>query len=117
MRVLPRSLVLSFVILTIVGCAADVGPDGRAVGGPCLDEFDCALGSFCLRNFEFPDGTCTMGCRDDDDCVGGTSCVEEAFGACLLSCTTDMDCGRDGYVCRERGQPGEGGSSRVCVGG
>lgn len=110
-RFLPLSLIL------LAGCAANVGPDGRAVGGPCIEELDCAAGSFCLRRLDFPDGTCTTNCRGDEDCAGGSSCIEEGAGVCLLPCESDEDCTRDGYVCRDRVRRGTTGSTKVCVGG
>lgn len=106
----------SFFFLAIAGCSQNVGPNGLAVGGPCIDAFDCASGSYCLR-IGFPDGTCTTNCATQADCRSGSSCVEETGGACLLSCTTDDDCGREGYVCRERDRRGEIGRASVCVGG
>lgn len=109
-----RLLILAFLL---IGCAADVGPTGRAVGGPCFEELDCEAGSFCLRRLDFPDGTCTTNCGADDDCVGGSVCVEEGMGVCLLPCAADEDCSREGYACRERVRRGAAGSTMVCVGG
>lgn len=110
-----RSLLL--VLTLFAGCAADVGPAGRAVGGPCIEELDCAPGSFCLRGLDAPGGTCTTNCGDDSDCVGGTACIEEGSGVCLLRCTVDEDCTREGYACRDRVRRGVTGSTGVCVGG
>ncbi len=102
--------------LALAGCSQNVGPTGLAVGGPCIDEFDCASGSYCLHA-GFPDGTCTTNCRMQADCRGSSACVEEADGVCLLTCTSDDDCGREGYICRERTRRGEIASVAVCVGG
>jgi hypothetical protein len=101
----------------LFACSTNVGPDGRVIGGPCLDELDCAAGSYCLTGLDYPDGTCTTNCRQDADCRGGSVCVEEEAGICLLPCTVDEDCARDGYVCRDRVQRGVVGTVRVCVGG
>lgn len=108
---------LFFALFAIAGCSSDVGPNGLAVGGPCTDAFDCAAGSYCLRSLAFPDGMCTTNCGDDSDCRNGSTCVEQASGVCLLTCETDADCGREGYVCRERDRRGMTGRVRVCIGG
>ncbi|HEY8430485.1 MAG TPA: hypothetical protein VIL20_19025 [Sandaracinaceae bacterium] len=102
--------------LSLAGCSQNVGPTGLVIGGPCFDDFDCASGSFCLRA-GFPGGTCTTNCRTQADCRGGSTCVEHESGVCLLSCESDEDCGREGYVCRERERRGEVGRASVCVGG
>lgn len=119
-RGIPRSVrhaaLASLLLLSSMGCSQNVGPSGLAIGGPCIDEFDCAAGSFCLR-VGFPGGTCSTNCAMQGDCRGGSSCVEEADGVCLLTCTSDEDCGREGYVCRERDRRGEVGRASVCVGG
>jgi hypothetical protein len=43
-------------------------------------------------------------CLDESDCPGTTTCVREVAtdvnGACR--CTADVDCGGDGFVCRDR---------------
>ena len=91
-------------------------PDGLAVGGPCIDEFDCVTGSYCLRRFDFPAGTCTTNCRDDGDCRGASSCVDLESGVCLLTCETDADCVRDAYGCREIDRRGTAGRAQVCIG-
>lgn len=112
-----RLCFLALSLLLVAGCAADVGPDGRAVGGPCRDEFDCAAGSFCRTGPDLPGGTCTTNCRDDDDCAGGSACVEALSGMCLLTCEADEDCEREGYVCREQTRRGASGTTKVCTGG
>jgi len=104
------------LLFSLAGCSQNVGPTGLAVGGPCFDDFDCASGSFCLH-VGFPGGTCTTNCRTQSDCRGASTCVEEESGVCLLSCAIDEDCGREGYVCRDRDRRGEVGRAPVCVGG
>lgn len=103
-------------LFALTGCATNVGPTGLAVGGPCVDDLDCAAGSYCLRSLEFPSGTCTTNCRDDGDCRSGSRCVEVEAGVCLLSCVEDEDCGREGYSCRPRAQAGAIDTSNVCIG-
>ena len=102
--------------LFATACVTNVGPDGLAVGGPCIDEFDCVTGSYCLRRFDFPAGTCTTNCRDDGDCRGASSCVDLESGVCLLTCETDADCVRDAYGCREIDRRGTAGRAQVCIG-
>jgi hypothetical protein len=104
------------VALLLGACANNVGPDGLAVGGPCMDAFDCVTGSFCLRTLATPDGTCTTVCARDADCRGGSRCIDTGEGACLLACATDEECVRPGYACRERTRRGESGTAPVCVG-
>ena len=103
--------------LAVTGCATNVGPDGPVIGGPCVDVFDCANGSYCLRRSDFPGGTCTTNCRDDADCRGDSRCVELEAGVCLLSCTTDPECGRAGYSCRELDARELAERVSVCTGG
>lgn len=110
-----RSLVCA-IALVLAGCSSRVGPDGLAVGGPCIDEFDCVAGSFCLNRPDFPNGTCTTNCEHVADCRGDSLCVDLEAGVCLLPCTTDPDCGREGYVCREMVLRGEIDEGAVCVG-
>lgn len=108
---------LFVAVILFAGCASSVGPEGLVVGGPCVDELDCAAGSYCLSRSDFPGGTCTTTCRNDGDCRGSSACVEEEAGVCLLRCSVDADCGRERYVCRERVRRGVFGNERVCVGG
>ena len=93
-----------------------MGPDGLAVGGPCVDEFDCVTGSYCLRRVDFPNGTCTTHCLDTDDCRGDSVCVDLESGVCLLPCGADTDCGRAGYFCREVDRRAAAGRASVCIG-
>lgn len=104
------------VALLLGACASNVGPDGLAVGGPCVDAFDCVTGSFCLRTLATPDGTCTTVCAVDADCRSGSRCIDTGEGACLLSCETDEDCSRPGYTCREKPSRGTSGTAPVCAG-
>lgn len=115
---MPRAHVLALLLLAAIplGCANNVGPDGRLIGGPCLDELDCVQGAYCLSRTTFPDGTCTTNCASDEDCRGGSACVEIMAGACLLECEVDEDCGREGYVCRALTRRGAAGTSFVCAG-
>lgn len=100
--------------LVLVACTSHVGPTGPVIGGPCVDDLDCAAGSFCYEPFE--GGTCTTACDRDVPCRGSSACVELGAGLCLLSCDADEDCGRDGYTCEERNASGATELVRVCVG-
>jgi hypothetical protein len=109
-----RSLALSLLLFT--ACSSNVGPNGLVIGGACRDDFDCAAGSFCLRGISYPQGTCTITCREDADCRGDSRCVEEGAGVCLLACDVSEDCGRESYTCAERDRAGEAARVMVCVG-
>ncbi len=108
---------LLLLVLLVGGCASKVGPDGIAVGAPCVDAFDCVTGSYCLAGRAFPDGTCTTNCRSDDDCRGDSRCVDVEGGVCLLPCASDPDCVREGYFCRERDPRAGTERVSVCTGG
>ncbi|HJL16356.1 MAG TPA: hypothetical protein RMH99_11910 [Sandaracinaceae bacterium LLY-WYZ-13_1] len=113
-----RRTLLSLVSLLALGCAPNVGPDGLLIGGPCRDTLDCVTGAYCLEDSrEFPEGTCTTVCDDDDDCRGDSSCIEIRSGACLLRCDEDADCGREGYTCQRETRRGSAGDVMVCAGG
>lgn len=101
------------LVALFCGCSSNVGPGGPVIGGPCADDFDCAAGSFCLTTFR--GGTCTTNCMTAEHCRGGSTCVEVGAGVCLLTCEVDEDCGRAGYVCRERDRRGETERVLVCV--
>lgn len=89
-----------------------MGPDGGVVGGACRDGRDCA--ERCVKGGAFPDGTCTVECRDDRDCPDGTSCIDVEGGVCLLACRYDEDC-RPPYECKDRDREGAGGREAVCI--
>ena len=112
-----RSAIAIFALLLGSACSSNVGPDGLAVGGPCIDEFDCVAGSYCLRRASFPNGTCTTNCTEPADCRSGSTCVELESGVCLLECETDEDCGRAGYACRPQVLRGAAGEALACIGG
>ena len=96
------------------GCANNVGPDGAFIGGPCNDEFDCVTGTYCLRLGSFPGGLCTRNCDGDGDCRGASACIEIDSGACLLTCETDAECGREGYACMPQTRRGADGDVLAC---
>jgi hypothetical protein len=96
------------------GCDDGVGNDGRFIGGPCDGDRDCSSSSRCVRGGDFPDGTCTISCRDDFDCPSGTACIDREGGICLLLCDFDRDC-RPRYDCKPRSRRGHSGDATVCI--
>lgn len=111
--------VIAAVLLSLAGGCGDDEGDlvniyGPLVGGPCTDILDCVSGSFCARGGDFPEGTCTVPCRDHYDCPGASACVDKEDGACLLACARDSDC-RGGYRCKDIDDERGGGKSRVCI--
>lgn len=100
-------------LLFFAGCNSDIGLEGALVGGSCRDYRDCERE--CVGGRNFPDGMCTVYCRDDRDCPSGTGCIDRNGGVCALYCEADADCRRE-YDCedvRRRGGPGD---ERVCIG-
>ena len=104
-------LIWILAITALAACSDDVGTDGGFVGGACFDSRDCRFE--CQRGGEFPEGMCTVACNFDEDCPGGTFCIDTEGGICMLGCDVPQDC-RFGYTCRGRGNRGHGGESLVC---
>lgn len=96
------------------GCGGGVGTDGGVVGGACTTGDDCAGGSRCLNDKDFPGGTCAVSCSRHEDCPAGSRCVEKAGGVCLLQCELPADC-RGGYTCKGEKNESGGGESLVCI--
>lgn len=96
------------------GPAGGVGPNGRTVGGACIDDRDCA--SRCTRKDAYPGGMCTVSCRGDLDCPAGTVCVDDDGGICAVSCHAAVDCDawRAGYRCDNTDRKGADGQALVC---
>ena len=123
--VYTQTLVLLAGVLLIGGCGSDdrsgdldddgfgVGNQGEVVGGPCRDGVDCDDESFCSGDSDFPDGMCTIECRDDLDCPNGTACVDRDSGVCALLCNFDEDCRRP-YDCKETSRHGHSGDVTAC---
>lgn len=108
-----RGLALA-AFLFIAGCSGGVGVEGRYIGGPCTSMEDCDSESRCLTKDDFPEGTCTVGCRNQDDCPDDARCVEKEGGVCLLQCELPGDC-RGGYTCKGVKNQFGGGESLVCI--
>jgi len=109
-----RILLLGAVL---AGCDGDggVGVGGTLVGGPCAYHQDCAAGSTCLLDGDFPGGTCSVPCSAAyPDCPEGSSCVKAEGGHCLLACARPPDC-RPGYTCKGKQPIVGGGEVLVCI--
>jgi hypothetical protein len=109
-----RGGVVVLAVLALVACneAEDVSNHGALVGGACVDSRDCE--GVCLRGGRFPEGTCSVECRDDEDCPLGTACIDREGGVCLLLCDRHGDC-RGGYSCDDQDRRGRGGQEYVCI--
>lgn len=94
---------------------------GALDGAACTDIGDCAPGSRCVVNAEFPGGSCqTLECSlaDDTTCAAGGdgNCVDDdaidtnhAGGLdelCVDTCVNPTDC-RTGYTCFDGGASGK----------
>lgn len=105
--------VLIVMTLAATACGSDnVGVNGGLVGGPCAANADCEYR--CELGGDFPQGTCVKPCNTDDDCPGGSSCINKEGGICLLACEVPADC-RGGYNCEGKENRGTGGDSLVCT--
>jgi hypothetical protein len=102
----------------VVSCGSDsvdpISNEGDVVGGPCTDFMDCAPDSYCETDSDFPDGICTLDCRDDRDCPEGSVCIDKQGGICLLLCNFDSDCRRQ-YECEDENRRGASGKATVCI--
>lgn len=121
MRTHPIGRAVVMALTTLLAACGDDGPsgvgnEGDVVGGPCEGSGDCADGSECLSDGDFPGGMCTVACSSDADCPEGSLCVSSDGGTCLLPCNDDADC-RDGYECDDRSREEGDGTVDVCDGG
>jgi hypothetical protein len=103
-------------LATVIACGDEfeVGPEGTVVGASCVDEGDCADGSFCIVDGDLPGGTCSVECSSHADCPDGSWCISSKGGTCLLACESAADC-RQGYACEEESDEGSEGKSLVCI--
>lgn len=110
-----------FLVATIVAaglgaaCGGGVGPKGRAVGATCDSDDQCE-GRCVTGDSNYPGGYCTLSCRDDRDCPGGTACITDNGGMCVFSCNTTGDCESFGrqFICEGRERQGAVGDALVC---
>lgn len=79
--------------------------------------------------YELPGGYCTKPCTlpdidtqfvpDAPDCDpgGGVACIgsKNVFERCALTCTDDMQCNRDGYICRQLPLIAQPDDPRMCL--
>ena len=102
---------LPLVALAVVGCNSAVGNGGDWVGGACVTSADCDIQSVC---------------RDDEDCLAGSRCVETDGGICVVECGSDAECrpaeaatdttaAVPAYSCVELEVRGAGGTAMGCV--
>jgi hypothetical protein len=111
------SIVRRFRLVLPLSFAAAVGlglacHDPGVVGGSCDHDRECA--DLCVEGKDFPDGTCTVECRDDRDCPGYAACVKKEGGICLPLCDHDGDC-REKYSCQDVDREGASGEAPVCI--
>jgi hypothetical protein len=113
---------LLLAALFVFGCGDDstggsdgVGTNGDVVGGPCAGTDECASGSECQVDGDFPGGMCTVACSTDDDCPSGSYCISNEGGICMLPCESKDDC-RDGYQCEGKSREAGDGDVKVCNG-
>jgi hypothetical protein len=100
------------LVAAAVGGVALGCHNADVVGGSCRDDRDCV--ERCVEGGDFPDGTCTVACRDDFDCPGYAACVDKEGGICLPLCEHDGEC-RDGYECKDTDREGADGNIGVCI--
>jgi hypothetical protein len=80
-------MICCLALLTACGVSSDVS---REVGARCTEDGDCD--EVCLSGRAYPDGLCSVGCRDDDDCPSGSVCVRDEDGTCQIPCDEDRNC-------------------------
>src|SRR5690606_24431132 len=104
-------------LASTTGCDDDDDGFGD-LGSACGENADCR--DRCVRGPEWPGGMCTFSCGDDQDCPGGTACVDRSGGVCAVVCETNDDCHGFGFPndgdCRDTDREGESGEVRVCRG-
>jgi hypothetical protein len=102
-------------------------------GAPCCTDADCVAligeGAICETRavlFELPGGYCTKPCEvpqgmtvvlDAADCGPGVACVgqDPIYERCILPCTDDQQCDREGYQCRTMPMIAQEGDPTFCL--
>ena len=105
-----RGLIL---VLAVAACSSSSNV-GRDVGARCDSSDECD--DRCLPPADFPGGFCTLSCEQDEQCPGGTYCVDVEGGVCLFDCNENVDCeflGAD-YQCRTEAPRTGGENVEVC---
>ncbi|MBN2358124.1 MAG: hypothetical protein JXR83_01640 [Deltaproteobacteria bacterium] len=102
-------LLLTALALALAGCEP-------IVHAGCSSDSDCA--KRCVTgDRELPGGLCTQTCSHNEDCPGGTFCIDKLGGICALACSSMQEC-RDfhsGYLCKDK-KDIEGSPQLVCLG-
>ena len=100
----------SFLVVPGFSGGDDVGGGGDAgLGAACVTPADCGDGLYCET---FAGGYCTSDCNEGaSECPSGSTCFDigvdnEPYQICFLDCSSDTDCGRDGYICDAVGAVG-----------
>ena len=79
------------------GVSCDPASSNTCNGRTCLcGGVDCANGQFCLN------GTTCVGCRDVNDCGGGTPLCSQATNTCV-ACLANADCSGNTPSCSAQG--------------
>jgi len=102
--------------MTTADCVAILGDDGICVTN-ILKVYDLP-GGFCSRNCDLANTSVTFehdAAQCDPD--GGVTCVgaQGLFTACIIECTSDDDCGREGYGCRNMPTLAAEGDPKFCL--
>jgi hypothetical protein len=106
-------------------------------GAPCMTDSDCepVLGAngVCVTNilgvYDLPGGFCSRECdladtsvsfeHDSMQCApeGGVTCVgaQGLYTSCIRECTSDSQCGREGYACRTMPTLAAEGDPKFCL--
>jgi len=106
-------------------------------GASCTTDADCvaligdpaAVCDTMAVIYEMPGGYCTKPCSlpdletqavlDDPQCdpAGGVACIGSmgTFERCGIVCTDDMQCNRDGYICRQLPLIAQPDDPRLCL--
>ena len=75
-------------------------------------------GGYCTKPCVLPDAT-TQAVPDAADCDpnGGVACIGlmGTFERCGIICTDDMQCNRDGYICRQMPLIAQPDDPRMCL--
>lgn len=106
-------------------------------GAPCMTDADCepVLGAngVCVTDilgvYSLPGGFCSLDCDLPDtqtsfendsmqcDPNGGVTCVgaQGLYTSCIRECTSDLECGREGYACRTMPTLAKEGDPKFCL--
>jgi len=100
---------IAALLLALAGCAP-------IVHAGCSSDNDCP--KRCVTgDHGFPGGMCTQSCDRNEDCPGGTFCIEAQGGICAVGCSSMQECKdfHDSYICKDA-KDMEGEPQLVCLG-